>query len=230
MIAGIAFAVLYAAAVVVLHALPGSDPGVLRVQALLLIFAALALAVLLAFARDQLDGPPARLFTIGSTLLVAQMCVAIWFTGGASLRPNQVPAETALAIEDVRFFWLPTATIAGICVAVPILLSANEDRLPRWIGTGAAIFTVEQLIETITIIGPPGSFISPGGPMNHYLGGTLTAAFFLALGIALSQHGDQSIEPAPSAEPGTAEEPAESGPADAAATEPEAATEPVGER
>ena len=44
MIAGIAFAVLYAAAVVVLHALPGSDPGVLRVQALLLIFAALALA------------------------------------------------------------------------------------------------------------------------------------------------------------------------------------------
>ena len=96
--------------------------------------------------------------------------------------------------------------------------------------------TVEQLIETITIIGPPGSFISPGGPMNHYLGGTLTAAFFLALGIALSQHGDQSIEPAPSAEtgttaePGTAEEPAESGPADAAATEPEAATEPVGER
>lgn len=236
MIAGIAFAVLYATAVVVLHALPGSDPGVLRVQALLLLFAVLALAVLLAFARDQLGGPPAHLFTIGSTLLVAQMCVAIWFTGGASLRPNQVPAETALAIEDVRFFWLPAATIAGICVAVPILLSANEDRLPRWIGTGAAIFTVEQLIETITIIGPPGSFISPGGPMNHYLGGTLTAAFFLALGIALSQHGDQSIEPAPSAEtgttaePGTAEEPAESGPADVAATEPEAATEPVGER
>ncbi|WP_374159427.1 hypothetical protein ACEWX3_11035 [Mycobacterium sp. G7A2] len=228
MIAGIAFAVLYAAAVVVLHALPGSDPGVLRVQALLLIFAALALAVLLAFARDQLGGPPAHLFTIGSTLLVAQMCVAIWFTGGASLRPNQVPAETALAIEDVRFFWLPTATIAAICVAVPILLWANEDRLPRWLGTGAAIFTVEQLIETITIIGPPGSFISPGGPMNHYLGGTLTAAFFLGLGIALSQQGDRSIEPATSAEPGTADEGPEPEPADAA--EPEAATEPVGER
>ena len=206
MIAGVAFAVLYATSVVVLHALPGSDLGVMRVQALLLIFAALALAVLLAFAREQLTGPPARLFTIGSALLVAQMCVAIWFTGGASLRPGQVPAETALAIEDVGFFWLPTATIASICVAVPILLTANDGHLPRWLGTGAAIFTVEQLIETITIIGPAGSFISPGGPMNHYLGGTLTAAFFLALGVALTtpsepEPADEPAEPTPASEP-----------------------------
>lgn len=215
MIAGAAFAVLYATSVVVLHALPGSDLGVMRVQALLLIFAALALAVLLAFAREQLTGPLARLFTIGSALLVAQMCVAIWFTGGASLRPGQVPAETALAIEDVGFFWLPTATIASICVAVPILLTANDGHLPRWLGTCAAIFTVEQLIETITIIGPAGSFISPGGPMNHYLGGTLTAAFFLALGVALT------VPPQP--------EPPEPEPADEPA-EPTAATEPAGER
>ena len=82
--------------------------------------------------------------------------------------------------------WLPVATIANIAVAAPILLSANEGRLPRWLGIIAAVFTVEQLIETITLIGPPGSFISPGGPMNHYLGGTLTVAFVLALGIALA--------------------------------------------
>ena len=175
------------------------------------------------------------------SLIVAEQLSAVDVVGVPRAPPESAivaglaaPAGALLGISAAGT--LPAATIAGICVAVPILLSANEDRLPRWIGTGAAIFTVEQLIETITIIGPPGSFISPGGPMNHYLGGTLTAAFFLALGIALSQHGDQSIEPAPSAEtgttaePGTAEEPAESGPADAAATEPEAATEPVGER
>lgn len=186
MIAGIAFAVLYATAVLVLPALPGSDPGIIRVQGLLLAFAALALVVVLAFARDELTGPPAYLFTIGSALTVAQLCAAIWFTAGPALRPGQVTVGTALAIEDIGAMWLPVATIAHILVAVPILLSANEGRLPRWLGTTAAVFTVEQLIETITIIGPAGSFISPGGPMNHYLGGTLTAAFVAALGLALT--------------------------------------------
>jgi hypothetical protein len=186
MIAGIAFAVLYATAVLVLPALPGPDPGIVRVQALLLAFSALALVVVLAVARDRLTGPPAHLFTIGSSLAVAQLCVAVWFTAGPALRPGQVTVGTALAIDDVGALWLPVATIAHILVAVPILLTANEDRLPRWLGTAAAVFTVEQLIETITIIGPTGSFISPGGPMNHYLGGTLTAAFVVALGVALT--------------------------------------------
>lgn len=185
MIAGIAFAVLYATAVVFLHALPGSTAGVMRIQALLLAFATLALVVVLGFARDRLTGPPAHMFTIGAAGLVAQMCVSIWFTGGPPFRPGQVMPDTARAIEDVATMWLPVATITNILVAVPILLTANEDRLPRWLGVGAAVFIVEQLIETITIIGPPGSFISPGGLMNHYLGGMLTVAFYLALGVAL---------------------------------------------
>ncbi|MCG7596219.1 hypothetical protein [Mycobacterium sp. PSTR-4-N] len=185
MIAGAAFAVLYATAVVVLHALPGADPGVTRVQALLLTFAALALVVVLAFARDRLSGPPAHLFTIGSTLLVAELCIAVWFLGGLSLRPGQTAVATARAIEDVGVMWLPVATIANIVVAAPILLYANEGRLPRWLGILAAVFAVEQLIETITVIGPPGSFISPGGPMNHYVGGLLSVLFVAGLGVAL---------------------------------------------
>ena len=44
-------------------------------------------------------------------------------------------------------------------------------------------------------------FIAPGGPMNHYLGGTLTAAFFLAVGIALAL-------PEPSVPEPTVDEPA----------------------
>lgn len=185
MIAGVAFAVLYATAVLLLPAVPGSDSGIARVQALLLASSVLALVVVLAFARDRLTGPQAHLFTIGSSLLAAQLCVSVWFTAGPALRPGQVTVGTARALDDLAAMWLPVATLANILVAVPILLTANEGRLPRWLGTAAAVFTVEQLLETITIIGPPGSFISPGGPMNHYLGGTLTAAFFLALGIAL---------------------------------------------
>ena len=197
MIAGVAFAVLYATAVLMLPAVQGSDQGAARVQALLLAFAALALVFVLAFARERLSGPPAHLFMVGSALLVAQLCAAIWFISGSAVRPGQT-ASVNRALEDVGSMWLPTATVANILIAVPVLLSANEDRLPRWLGIGAAVFTVEQLIETITIIGPPGSFISPGGPMNHYLGGTLSVAFFLALGAAVTLP-DKAAE---AAEPG----------------------------
>ena len=186
MIAGVAFAVLYATAVLLIPSLPGPDAGLVRPQALLLTFSALAVVVVLAFARDRLAGPAAHLFTIGSAVTVTQLCVSVWFIAGSALRPGQVTVGTALAIDDVGAMWLPVVTVANILVAAPILLAANEGELPRWLGTAAAVFTVEQLIETITIIGPPGSFISPGGPMNHYLGGTLTAAFYLALGVALA--------------------------------------------
>ncbi|QZT61057.1 hypothetical protein [Mycolicibacterium austroafricanum] len=215
MIAGVAFAVLYATAVLLLPAVPGSDSGIARVQALLLASSVLALVVVLAFARDRLTGPPAHLFTIGSSLLAAQLCVSVWFTAGPALRPGQVTVGTARALDDLAAMWLPVATVANILVAVPILLTANEDRLPRWLGTAAAAFTVEQLIETITIIGPPGSFISPGGPMNHYLGGTLTAAFFLALGIALvlPENPPPPSGEAPSGEAPAGEAPAGGGPA-----------------
>lgn len=210
MIAGLAFAVLYATAVLVIPALAGSDEGdegVVRAQALLLAFAVLALVVVLAFARERLTGPAAHVFTIGSAVLVAQLCLAIWFTGGPALRPGQLDTDAARVVGDVGAMWLPAATVAHILVAVPILLAANEDLFPRWLGTGAAVFTVEQLVETITIIGPPGSFISPGGPMNQYLGGTLTAAFFLGVGIALSLPDHTAdVTTAPVAEPAPSEE------------------------
>ncbi len=206
MIAGLAFAVLYATAVLVIPTTSGvDDDAAARVQALLLAFSTLGLVVVLTFARDRLTGPSGHLFTIGSAVLVAQLCVAIWFTGGPALRPGQLATSTARVIGDVGSLWLPAATIANIMVAVPILLAANEGRLPRWLGTAAAIFTVEQLLETITIIGPPGSFISPGGPMNHYLGGTLTVLFYLGLGIALSRPEDTADRPAPRDDAGTVE-------------------------
>ena len=62
------------------------------------------------------------------------------------------------------------------------------------------MFAVEQLIETITIIGPPASFISPGGAMNFYLGGPLFILFFLALGVALSLEHTDEDKPATAAE------------------------------
>ena len=198
MIAGIAFAVLFAAALLMVPTLPGIDkPGydivshvnehsdAMRVQVLLVTFGCLALVVVLGFARDRLSGPAGFVFTIGSAVLV-ETSIAMWINGGLALHPDQLGSATARTIADIAAMWGPILTVADIMVAAPILLAANAGQLPRWLGIVAAVFAVQQLIETITIIGPPGSFISPGGPMNFYVGGPLFVVFFLALGIALS--------------------------------------------
>lgn len=221
MIAGIAFAALFAVALLMVPPLPGIDkPGydivsfvndhasAMRAQALMVAFGSLALVVLLGYARDRLSGPSAYVFTIGSALLLAQIGIATWFNAGLAMHPDQLGSATARTVADIVSMWGPMLTIADIMVAGPILVAANEGRLPRWLGIAAAVFAVEQLIETITIIGPPGSFISPGGSMNLYLGGVLFIAFFLALGVGLSldvppvdlPEAAESFEPAEPAE------------------------------
>jgi hypothetical protein len=199
MIAGIAFAVLFAAALLIVPTMPGIDKpgydivshvnehsGALRMQVLLVTFGCLALVVVLGFARDRLSGPAGYVFTIGSAILLVETSIAMWINAGLALHPDQLGSATARTIADIAAMWGPILTVADIMVAVPILLAANAGHLPRWLGILAAVFAVQQLIETITIIGPPGSFISPGGSMNVYVGGPLFVAFFLALGMALA--------------------------------------------
>src|SRR5262245_19213673 len=216
MIAGIAFAVLFAAALLMVPTLPGIDmpgydivshvnehSGAMRMQALLVAFGLLTLVVVLGYARDRLTGPPGHVFTIGSAVLLVEVFIAMWFNAGLALHPDVLGSATARTVTDIFAMWGPILTVADIMVAVPILLATNEGRFPRWLGIIAAIFAVEQLIETITIIGPPASFISPGGAMNFYLGGPLFIIFFLALGVALS------LDQATNEQPATVEKPAE---------------------
>jgi hypothetical protein len=199
MIAGIAFAILFAAATLMVPTLPGIDkPGydivshvsehsdAMRMQVLLVMFGCLALVVVLGIARDRLSGPAGYVFTIGSALVLVETSIAMWIIAGLALHPDQLGSATARTIADIAAMWGPILTVADIMVAAPILLAANAGHFPRWLGMLAAVFAVQQLIETITIIGPPGSFISPGGAMNFYVGGPLFVVFFLALGIALS--------------------------------------------
>ena len=57
----------------------------------------------------------------------------------------------------------------------------------RWCGPDVrAVFVVEQFVELLTIIGPIGSFIAPGGPLAVFGGGALFGVFFFALGLALA--------------------------------------------
>jgi hypothetical protein len=77
----------------------------------------------------------------------------------------------------------PILTIADVIVAVPIALAAKAGRFPRWLGVLASVFAAEQFVETVTVVGGSGLFISPGGTMNMLLGGALFIVFFGALGV-----------------------------------------------
>ena len=86
MIAAIAFAVLFTAALLTIPMLPGVDEpgydivshvnehsGAIRMQALLVSFGLLALVVVLGYARDRLEGPAGFVFTTGAAVVVVEV-------------------------------------------------------------------------------------------------------------------------------------------------------------
>jgi len=193
------FAVPYVAGLSLVVGLPGVDKSgdavvsflrdhasAIRLQGLLVAWGALALVVILAYARDRLQGPFAHVFTIGSAVAVTEFSIVTWFWSGLALHADRLDPGTARALMDVSSMWGPILTVADVMVAAPIVLAARAGLFPRWLGILAAVFAIEQLIETVTIVGGPGQFISPGGPMNYDLGGTLFIVFFVALGLSVS--------------------------------------------
>jgi hypothetical protein len=203
LVAGIVFAVLFVVGLLMVPPLPGTDQsasavvsyfrdhsGLVRLQALLLTLSCLALVTVLAYARTRLEGPAGYAFTIGSALIIAEFGIELWFTSGLALHANTLDPRVARTVADVAVMFGPILTVADVIVAVPIALAAKAGRFPRWLGVLAAIFALEQFVETVTIIGGPGLFISPGGAMNMFLGGALFIVFFLALGVSTSLTND----------------------------------------
>jgi hypothetical protein len=197
LVAGIVFAVLFILALLIVPTLPGIEQpqsavvsyfrdhaGVIRLQALLITLGFLALVTILAYARQRLEGPAGHAFTIGSALIVAEFSVELWFAGGLALHAHTLDPVVARTVTGIALMFGPVLTVADVIVAVPIALAAKAGRFPRWLGVLAAVFGIEQFVETVTIVGGPGLFISPGGPMNMLLGGGLFIVFFLALGVS----------------------------------------------
>ncbi len=199
------FAVLFTFALLMVPTFPGTDrppsavvshlrdhADALRLQALLITLGFLALVIVLAYARSRLEGPAGYAFTMGSALIIAEFSVELWFTSGLALHVNSLDPAVARTAADVALMFGPVLTVADVIVALPIALAAKAGRFPRWLGVLAAIFALEQFVETVTIIGGPGLFISPGGAMNMLLGGTLFIVFFLALGVSTALTPDPS--------------------------------------
>ena len=121
--------------------------GALRFQGLLTVLGSLALVAVLGYARDRLQGPAGRVFTIGSALVLVEVAIAMWFTTGLALHAADLDPSTARVLADVASMWGPVLTAADVMVAVPVALAAKDGRLPRWLGVLAAIFAAEQLVE-----------------------------------------------------------------------------------
>ncbi|HET7665353.1 MAG TPA: hypothetical protein VFK56_04615, partial [Mycobacterium sp.] len=127
MIAAIAFAVLFTAALLTIPMLPGVDEpgydivshvnehsGAIRMQALLVSFGLLALVVVLGYARDRLEGPAGFVFTTGAAVVVVEVFIATWFTAGLALHPDVLGSATARTITDIVAMSGPIRTVADI--------------------------------------------------------------------------------------------------------------------
>lgn len=192
------FAVLSIVAVVVVPLGPGVErtgaqivehitahAPMIRLQSLLAALAMLAAVVILGYARDRLDGPAGYIFTVGAAVLIAQAGVAVWFRAGLALHPATLEPATARVLADISAMWGPLLTVAAILLAGPVVWAGRHGRFPHWMTLVAAGFAVEQFVELLTIVGPIGSFIAPGGPMEVFGGGALFGVFLVALGLAV---------------------------------------------
>jgi hypothetical protein len=214
LVAAVAFAVLSVFAIVVVPLGPGVDrpgtevvqhisahAGQIRLQALLTALALLAAVVVIGFVRDRLDGPAGYIFTIGAAVLVAQVGIQMWINAGMALHPGSLDPATARTLADIAAMWGPLLTVAAILMAGPVVWAARLGRFPRWMALIAAVFLVEQVVALLTIIGPVGSFIAPGGPLVIFGGGVLFGVFFFALGLAVGLPDEQPTVGAPASAP-----------------------------
>ena len=162
-VAAVVFAVLFVGALLMVPPLPGLDSSgdavvahvvahasALRLQALFVALGSLALVTVLAYARDRLDGPAGYVVTIGSAAIITEFAIESWFTAGLALHADHLNPATARTLADIATMWGPLLTVADVMVAVPIALASLQQRMfPRWVGALAAIFALEQLIETV---------------------------------------------------------------------------------
>jgi len=153
--------------------------------------ALMAFGVFATLVRTHLPPLHRDLFTLGAIAFMAETAVQGWFWLGLALHGADLDPATARTLLDIAIYWGPVLTTTTVFTLAPIAILGlrREPPIPFWLGVLSGIALVEQLLETVTILGRSG-FTAPGGPMNLLLGAGLTAISWLSLGVVLSRRPD----------------------------------------
>lgn len=211
MTVSITFLVLFVAATIALGTAPkATDSGAtviawfhahashVRWAVWFLTLGLIVFGVYAALVRDMLPSPHRDVFFFGAIAFVAETAVQSWVGPALAWHGTALAPSTARTILDVSNFWGPVLTSTTVLMLGPVALLAfaHNPRVPTWVGVVALIAVVEQLVETITILGTRG-FIAPGGPMNMQLGAALTTLALVCIGIGLARRspvpGDEAL-------------------------------------
>jgi hypothetical protein len=197
----IGFAVLYGAAYATLGTPPDahdsgavvadwfrSHGGHVRAWLFLGTLALVLFVVYAALVRSRLPEVHRDLFFAGAVLLVAESSVQGWLWAGMAGHASSLSPATARTLLDVASYWGPVLTSATVLMLAPVTIVAfsADGALPRWLGWVTGVALVEQLAETVTMLGRSG-FIAPGGPMNVVLGGAFTSVALIATGVVVAR-------------------------------------------
>jgi hypothetical protein len=145
-------------------------------------------AVYAALVRSALPAPHRDVFFVGAIAFIAETAVQAWLWGALALHPGSTTPGTMQVVFAAASYWGPVLTSTTLMMLLPVAVAGLTagSGWPRWVGVVAAIVAAEQLVETITVFGRH-DFLAPGGAMNVYLGGALTAVALISIGVVGSR-------------------------------------------
>lgn len=165
----------------------------LATQALLVMLAWLPGAALFALVHRRMDGAPAAAFLLGGGLLMSLVAVGALLRVGLARHAADLDPSVARLVLDLEAHWGPLATVAVALQASALGFATRHGAFPGWLLPITTTLALEQLVETLTIVGGDG-FMAPGGLFNQ-LGAALFALWVLAQGVAASRW--PGLQPAP---------------------------------
>ena len=206
--ATIAYALLMAVALAAFGTLPAAtetgaelvawfraSPRSIRLGVWAFTVALPAFAAIAALIRGMLPAPYRDVFFLGATVYAASIAVWTWTWGGLALHAERLDPAIARTVLDIALFFGPVLTGATTTMMAPVTVLGLRGRtVPRWIGALGFVAFVEQSVETVTIFGSTG-FTQPGGAMNMQLGGGLTLAWILGVGLWAGFRGRSAVRP-----------------------------------
>lgn len=181
--AGIAFAVLFVASVVVVPTPPSSGDSAAKIQHYFvehaegirgstygLVVATVFYLALLAGLRSRIERAGAGVFAaiaFGAGLLLAGLSAIASITNlMLASQAGGMGEGVVRSFYGYATFYLPVATGVTFALAASVAIAAlRNDALPRWAGLASVGLAAYLALESLTVYGTSGAF-EPGGTIN----------------------------------------------------------------